>query len=350
MATKAPQTSLPPADPGKELTKEWIQYLKNNKIVKMQSDPKSGKLSYNRPVTTDDVSKFLIDTGKFDETTVNSAIQKAMAGKTTKTPTGTDMPTEPFTTPGAVVPGKDGKIPSTKTQGRTSEEPSEETVINPKSTPGPMPQGFTQVQLNRQGLKPEIRYIHKSQLQNWVNDGWTQSSGDGRVDVDAIGQYGWNSRTGKEFKSQEERDKFFKDAGVEDKRATAKQPQSQGGKKPGAMSQTPDAIRKRKQRAAAAQQGKSGQAAFSQMAGQLVKEDFQDQPGTAVGESDVERIFAALETPKPRRSQQSPKKPKVSPEEATKKKQEEVNKFKRIIRDTMTEPQRKALWRELNEI
>jgi hypothetical protein len=58
-----------------QLTKDWIQYLKNNRIVAMQSDPKTGLLNYKRPATTADLKKFLSSTGQFDD----EAIEKAIA-------------------------------------------------------------------------------------------------------------------------------------------------------------------------------------------------------------------------------------------------------------------------------
>ncbi len=62
------------ADP-KKLVRDWIQYLKNNKIVALQSDP-SGKLQYNRKVTENDLRSFL--DGEFDSKAIDAAIARVV--------------------------------------------------------------------------------------------------------------------------------------------------------------------------------------------------------------------------------------------------------------------------------
>lgn len=65
----------------KRLTKDWIQYLKNNRIAGTQSDPETGKLSYKRKVTTDDVAKFLEVKTEFDNQTITNAIHMVLSKK-----------------------------------------------------------------------------------------------------------------------------------------------------------------------------------------------------------------------------------------------------------------------------
>jgi len=65
----------------KRLTRDWIQYLKNNQIVGMQSDPETGKLNYKRKVTTDDVAKFLEVKTDFDNQAITNAIHMVLAKK-----------------------------------------------------------------------------------------------------------------------------------------------------------------------------------------------------------------------------------------------------------------------------
>ncbi len=60
------------------LTKDWIQYLKNNQIVAMQSDPSTGKLKYHRKVSVGDLKTFLKVNAGFDETAIDQAIQKVI--------------------------------------------------------------------------------------------------------------------------------------------------------------------------------------------------------------------------------------------------------------------------------
>lgn len=77
-----------------ELTKGWIQYLKNNQIVAMQSEPSTGKLKYNRKVTADDVRHFLQNNTQFDK----AAIDKALASiKSTPNLPATQQSNQPAT-------------------------------------------------------------------------------------------------------------------------------------------------------------------------------------------------------------------------------------------------------------
>jgi hypothetical protein len=59
-----------------ELTRQWIQHLKNNQIVKGQSDPKTGRLSYNKNPTTQDLIRFLDIKTDFDEEAVRAQLSK----------------------------------------------------------------------------------------------------------------------------------------------------------------------------------------------------------------------------------------------------------------------------------
>lgn len=65
----------------KKLTRDWIQYLKNNQIVGLQSDPETGKLNYKRKVTTDDVAKFLEVKTEFDNQAISNAIHMVLSKK-----------------------------------------------------------------------------------------------------------------------------------------------------------------------------------------------------------------------------------------------------------------------------
>lgn len=64
-----------------ELVKPWIEYLKNNQIVAMQSDPKTGDLQYKRKVTTDDLKKFLAGASHYSDNEVNAAISQVVGNK-----------------------------------------------------------------------------------------------------------------------------------------------------------------------------------------------------------------------------------------------------------------------------
>jgi hypothetical protein len=163
-----------------------------------------------------------------------------------------------------------------------------------------------------------------------------------------------------------------------------------GSPKDSKLSQTPDAIRKREQRAAASQKNKAGSGAFGQMAQQLQKPDekgeepeerkprlpgsstqkrkftykrlreaFADKSGPELDEKDIEEIFGILSAQNTDQgvaatsSQDAgtaKKKKEISPEENIAKKQEDMVKIRELIRDTLTSGQRKALWRALNDI
>lgn len=208
-----------------QLIKDWIQYLKNNQIAAMQSDTKTGKLKYRKPVTTYDLHNFLNTTGKYSSEQITNAI---------------------------------------------------DTVVSKKlqnNIPAPNP---------------------------------TQSR---------------------------------------------------------QLSQTPDAIRKRQQRAALSQKSKTGNAVIGNMVKQLQKpdntiekpirqkprftyrginEDIGDANTVELSEKDVEEIFSLLSAPAAPTLQ-------AKPDDSIDKKQESIKKIKKLVRDGMTPQQRKSLWRALTE-
>lgn len=70
------------------LTKEWIQYLKNNRIVELTSDPATGKLTYRRGVTPADLSKFLETKTDFTPEQISAAINQGVTRKSSNLPSG----------------------------------------------------------------------------------------------------------------------------------------------------------------------------------------------------------------------------------------------------------------------
>lgn len=82
-----------------------------------------------------------------------------------------------------------------------------------------------------------------------------------------------------------------------------------------------------------------------------VNEDFQDSTALQVNEKDVEEIFNLLiKGPAVQAGRAAPAAGEApNPEEAPKPDTDALNKIKRTIRDTMTDSQRKSLWRALNE-
>lgn len=81
--------------------------------------------------------------------------------------------------------------------------------------------------------------------------------------------------------------------------------------------------------------------------GYKLKEEISDKEPTGISEDDVEAIFAILTAPKP--APEPTPGPEVDQAALEIKRSEELNKIKRMIRDTMTDSQRKALWRVLTD-
>jgi hypothetical protein len=104
-----------------DLIKEWIQYLKNNQIVHMDSDPKTGKLNYRRSPSIRDITTFLKTNTKFGEREIDSVIKKVMSKYVDKG-------------------GSSGnKIPGGKTAGKVVKSGNRTNVPTPKQTPPPSP-------------------------------------------------------------------------------------------------------------------------------------------------------------------------------------------------------------------
>jgi hypothetical protein len=76
----------------------------------------------------------------------------------------------------AAQAAQQGMTPAPTQSTSATSNPSPEDVINPKYTPGPIPNGFTQINLSRPGVDPQVRYVHTSQLQSWLDNGWKQGA------------------------------------------------------------------------------------------------------------------------------------------------------------------------------
>ena len=126
-----PKPGVPPAAGSAntdELTKAWIQYLKNNQIVALQSDPKTGKLTYKKKVTTDNLSQFLQSETSYDKGTINNVIQSVI--------TGTPLPPAPK--PGAPAPTPAPKPGVPPKPGAPATTPAPKPGA-PATTPAPKP-------------------------------------------------------------------------------------------------------------------------------------------------------------------------------------------------------------------
>lgn len=244
------------------LTKGWIQYLKNNQIVDMKSDPNTGALSYRRNVTADDLHEYLALKTDYTPEQISNAIHMVLSKKAIgqENPKVQNNPT----------PSKDvstwhhsemrpGAFPPKKMPSNTKALPNETPSTNPQQTP---------------------------QLGHEKHPGVT--------DID------------------------YKD-----------------------VPEQPPAKKKWWQRRG-------------------VKEDIRDEEGYVLDEQDVEQVFKILDkTPKEEpegadgasggkaapvsQGAQSPQ--ARSPQDH----QADLNKLKRLVRDHMSDSQRKAFWRALND-
>lgn len=233
----------------KSLTKEWIQFLKNNKIVDLNSDPATGKLSYKRGVTSDDVSKFLEIKTDFSAEEISNAIHMVLAQGTMKN----------------AQPKLDNNP--------TPKEPSKDIST-----------------WSYYGMSPGNKQP--------VDDTGTGADNQARTPPRQLG----NSQPRVSHDPNSISDIDYRDK-PEDKSSVTK----------------------------------------SKFGRRNVKEEIKDVAGHNLGEKEVEQIFSMLVAPKPAQSA-SDNNTAVSVD-----REEQLRKFKRLIRDVMTDAQRKSLWRALHD-
>jgi hypothetical protein len=201
----------------KALTKGWIEFLKNNQIAELKSDPETGKLKYRKPVTAADLSRYLENSTDFGEDAISKAIHMVLAKKAI------------------------GKQPP-KIQHTPPEQEPNKQIGGPQNQPK---------------------------------------------------QLGSNVPTApkKKYNNTDATDVDYRD----------------------------------------------------------VNEAIEDNPGSTLDEDDVEAVFNILSSPAPAAKPAAKAEPEVNPEEVQAKRAEELNRLKRMIRDTMTDGQRRALWRALTD-
>ncbi len=255
-----------------QLIKDWIQYLKNNQITALKSDPTSGKLNYRRSPTADDLVNFLQIKTDYDDETINNAINSVVSKKSS------------------------GQLAQQVNQPQQSQQQPPQ-ADNPPTQKKYNTDDATDVE-PRYGPRPALS----------------------------------GPRTALPAPSAPEPAPQPTQPGTPERKRT-------GGKIKGEISQTPNAIRKR---AARSRRGN-------------INEEFEDDPGEDLSEKDVQAIFDILSQTQPSQDSQTqgstqnkgrPQPARVDPQQV---RVEEVNKLKRVIRDTMTDQQRLSLWRALHE-
>ena len=259
------------ADNKAQLVKQWIQYLKNNQIVGLKSDPQTGRLDYKRAITPDDISNFLETKTDYSQDEISNAIHMVLSRQAVN-------------------------------------------KAAPKLTNDPQaPDGATQAA----GQPPALPAPNVPQQQQQA--------------------------PGKKYNNDDAEDIAYRDVPNKQLPAPAGQEEEQP---PQRRKASPGSTRVRGNR--------------------TIHEDINDSQPHALDEKDVESIFSMLTSRQPaaadntaaptekQRGQKNPPTPGANPaaqpaQQDPAKKEEDVRKLKRVIRDTMTPNQRMALWRALNE-
>lgn len=235
-----------------ELLRGWIQYLKNNQIVDLQSK-KSGRLNYKRKPNVSDLVDYLDTETDYSAEDIKSAIKQVLDSKASSEPTDTD------------------NLPA-------------ERPDRPAST------------WHQRGMSPG-----------------TPEPDNYREPLDS-------PEKEKKYSNDDAEDIPFRDIGPAGQRTGKNNfPELPGPKRKPRLKYK-----------------------------DVFKEAIYDKPGIELDEKDIQAIFKILATPKaPEKKGEEPTPPTASEIEA--KKQEEVRKIKRLIRDTLTDSQRMALWRALTD-
>ena len=117
--------------PEQSLIKEWIQFLKNNQIVGMQSDPKTGKLNYRQKVTEDLVRRFLKLETDLDDDAIDNILATSLGDKGNE-PQEPEQLQQPKGSNLASVDNTQGGAPATQQQKQqqTSQQPKKQKYNN----------------------------------------------------------------------------------------------------------------------------------------------------------------------------------------------------------------------------
>lgn len=130
------------------LIQDWIRFLKNNRIVDMKSDPKTGRLNYRKPVTTNVLMKFLSVKTQYSNDSIIKAIQSVLDKKS------------PPQQRNQLPPEKQDTQQQPQQQGEISHDPQSVSDIDyrdvDRKEPGKLPAPQKpHYKLNRQTGKPE---------------------------------------------------------------------------------------------------------------------------------------------------------------------------------------------------
>lgn len=256
------------------LKKNWIQFLKNNQIVAYKSDPNTGSLKYNRPVTTADLMGFL--ESEFETADIKKAI-------------------------GSVMSSRSGNPDQSSDQNDLQ-------IQNDLDRVDKVPNQQNNQQGGLSGSDTPRRKL--------------SSDPNGVIDVDAREIPDNNRLSNPQRKIPLDPNSAVD---VDSREVPDEKPDDQISGKPSEITH------KRKPR-------------FKYRHKKGISEAIRERPGPTLSEKDVEAIFSILISSK---NKLSPKKSNSLSTNSQSSKDEEFRQLKRMIRDKMSDSQRKALWRAL---
>ena len=261
------------------LTKGWIQFLKNNQIANSNSDPKTGRINYNRQPTVTDLLNYLGDS--FDRKIVMRAIKSVLNANTEDNPEGGEIaPQDSNNTATANTPATNQNASPAGSQGKKYNNDDAEDA-----------------KYSQRGVTP---YNANNKPSTWHNSEVTPSP-QGQIGAETQ----WRAKP-KKYNNDDADD-------VHDKNSQSK-----------------------------------------------IKEAIRDAQGSTLSERQIQDIFKILANPEPiakdatgganNGQQQGQASQNNANSAAPQNSVEELNKIKRVIRDTMSNSQRLALYRALTDV
>lgn len=297
-----------------DLTRGWIKYLKNNRIAKMNSDPKTGKLLYNKQPSVQNLIKYLRITDEFDDDAIRNAILQVVKSKKGG--------------PGAP---DDKSLPS----GSEKQPDSQQSLPKPGVNAPTQPQG--QKALPGKNPSGDVSTWHHTEM----TPGQRQEPGSD------VAQTPQRQPKKSRFNTDDAEDAEVKSPRQNPPRlqGNGNAPRLGGPAQPEEPPQPPPRKPRFKYR-------------------NKIREALYDDDGTEVTEEEAEAVFRILlggqgkqsAENKPGQEQTGQEQPgqeqpaqAEDPEKVKERKQQTLRELKQMIREAMSPAQRKALWRALSE-
>lgn len=291
-----------------QITKGWIQYLKNNQIAALQSNPKTGRLNYIREPTVTDLVSYL--SKDFDEDEILDAVQQAKsASQSTKD--------NPATSIGGELATQGSRDPSTWHNSEvTPGQPWPELGNNPTPQLGNRTKKYNtddaeDAKYSQRGVVP---HTGKRTPSTWHNSEVTPAD-----PYDQIGNDHTAQPKKKKYNTDDADDAEIKDKNSKSLSGPKRKPKFKYRYKPGQL-----------------------------------KEAIRDWQGDPLSEKEIQTIFKILSQPNskkvPSTNVNNPSTPVASTGNAPADLEDQIRKIKAVIRDTMSDQQRKSLYRALTDV